>query len=1164
MTISASDIKLLKSDTMSDVPEGGGAMTGSVIVSGVSNAIFDDISSLSRVYGSVSLRKIFLAILSQTTDKYFGSRVIITKLPGDGKIGVNLFNTGDYFDRRPAAQSRVENYRAQGPAYNGFLWGTQYQGSRALTIFQNETAPLPGIGDVLVIVSATAHQYVRIVRMNASVHEFNDGSTTFKRRILDIEISDVLTADFVGIAMTRSDTLVPAAQLYKTVVANAARYYSARPLALAGTSGSLTVKVDSVYSQVVPSSQSEIALVDISAGSNTVPLIDAATGNVSFSTSVAFTANSTFYLGNPCFPGSLSIPVGGATLVDEGGNLKSGSTVIGTVNYAAGLLNFAASAPTYSGAKTVTFRPAAAPVRVADTASIRVTAANRGYVWTLALNPPPKPGALSVSYRALNEWYELRDNTNGGLVGQEAGIGSGSVNYVTGSVTVTTAALPDADSDIIFAWGKAADFFNRSDIVPGKMVIKHQLGDLGFIASTVEIHWENVTAKTATCSALGAISGDATGQLNVATGLIEFSTATLPLGGTVFTFTYVVGEIVTVDAAPTGSGGNVRLFDLEHTNVVPGTLKLSWTSLWEPIYAAGQRSEILGDHDDGQGNLTGPTRNAVIDYAQGKVTFDPSEPRVGKDPAYKKVSTGPNTWTVVFDHWVDAPRTSMIINNLTARFFVGNTQSTHTETLTLSTIEIDLSPGYTETIVPGSVLFGFGGHSYVERSGQLYHSIDRQTGAGTYGGTIDYSSGRCVLTNWVPGSSTAVTLQALLTTMNYQPVSSVVMRAPAAPLKSGVYQIRATPADGGGQMTATAGNDGTFVTADIDGFVEFETGVAKVRFGRMVTAAGHEGEDWFDAAAVIAGQIFKPRFVLAETIFYDTVAYSYLPLSSAILGLDPVRLPADGRVPVYAPGDVVVVLHDRTTTGTYLSGSTTDLGRGRLAKLTVRDAAGQLLDSAKYSANLDTGIIVWGSLVGVSQPLTLVDRIEDEAVVNDVQVTGTLTLSKRLTHNFPLEGTLVSNAVVYGTLYARTSIPFDQQTWTNVWSESLIGSSVVAQYNATQYPIQVDNQSCIQERWAVIFTTASLFNVIGEHVGQIMTGGSISSHTAPVNPNTNLPFFTIPATGWGNGWAAGNVLRFNTVGAHAPTWIIQAIGQGDPTSDDYTFCIEGRGDIDTP
>lgn len=486
------------------------------------------------------------------------------------------------------------------------------------------------------------------------------------------------------------------------------------------------------------------------------------------------------------------------------------------------------------------------------------------------------------------------------------------------------------------------------------------------------------------------------------------------------------------------------------------------------------------------------------------------------------------------------------------------------ETVNLSQLILDLTPGYAENIVEGSVLFSLGGRDYIDRNGQLYYNIDRSTGAGTLGGTIDYSSGLCSLTAWATGAAPTVTLQALVTSMNFNPVEYAVFRAPAAPIKPGLFQVRAVPVDGGGTISGTADSQGLIATNDMLGSVEYQTGVINVRFGKFVTAAGHESEPWFDADAVENGEIFKPRPVLAESIQFNAVAYTYLPLSKDILGLDPVRLPADGRVPVYAPGDVVVVLNDQTTTGTYSNAQQTNLGRTRLAKLTVRDSAGQPLDINRYSANLDTGIITWLDMSGVAQPVKIVDRIEDMAVVTDVQINGLLALSQPLTHAFPQNETLVSNAVIYGTLFARTSIPFDQQTWTNVFSDTLIGSGVGAQYNFVQYPIQVDNASCIQERWAFIFTSASTFNVVGEHVGQILTGQSTGVDCAPVNPNTNAPYFTLLATGWGSGWSAGNVLRFNTFGANVPTWIIEAIAQGPAASTDYNFCLEIRGDIDTP
>lgn len=1175
MTISEGDIKLLASDTMTDADEGGGAMTGNVIVDGQSNNIFDDISTLDRVYGAVHLRKIFGAVDTQNTDKYFGSHMIIAKLPGDSKIGVNLFNSGDWFDRRTAAKSRVENYRAQGAVYNGFLWATQYTASRALAIFQSESAPVPGVGDVLLLKSATASQYVRIVSLDQDLQTFTDANGSYKRRILNIEISDVLTADFVGSEMSRYDTLTPSGKIYQTVVANAARYYSARPLALAADLNDLVVKVDSVYSQVVPASQSEIALVDNTAGGSAVPVLDSANSTVSFSTSVAFSANSALYLGSPCLPGTLSIPVSGGTIVDDAGTLKIGVTTIGTINYPDGTLLFGAASPTYSGAKNVTFRPATAPSRLANTTALPVTAANRGYVWTTNITPPPKPGSTKLMFRALGQWYELNDNAAGGLIGTEAGVGSGTVNYVSGSVSATLAALPDVDSDIIIAWGASADFINRSAITPGPFVFKKTLANTGIDADTLTITWNNGAARTINCNAAGVLSGDGTGTVNTGTGLLEFSPNTLPLGGQTFTIAYSYGTKQTATITGFNTVGNMVTMDIGD-NIIPGSIEIAWVGDWSaspdpdasvqlPISAGSINQR---DVDNGAGALRGG-RSSTVNYTTGEISFDAAVSVDYKEAVEVMLGAairgGSIVTTSTMTEWVTHNTTTAVPASFEVHYRTAAAGSSASESFTPTSAELDLTPDYAETIVQGSVRFSFGARTYVDRLGMLYYNIDPATGAGTYAGTIDYTTGIAAFANWASGQSNSTALISLMTTMNFQPISQASFRIAVAPVKPQSFQIRAVPALGGGLVTATSDANGDFETANIYGYVDYETGVVNAMFGQWVVAAGNEAEPWYDAARIRGdGKIFQPKPVFADTILYNAVGYSYLPLSAAILGLDPVRLPADGRVPVYAPGDVLVVLNDQTTTGTYSSAGTTDLGRVRLAKLTVRDSAGNALAVDKYTANLDTGIITWGSLVGVSQPLTIVDRIEDMAVCTDVQITGQLSLSQPLTHDFPLIGTLVSNAIIYGNLFAHTTIPFDQQTWTNVWSDALIGSSVSAQYNYSQYPIVVDNESAIQERWLIKFSNSTTVDVIGEHVGQILTGASIASAIAPVNPETGFPYFTIPAAGWGSGWASGNLIRFNTYGANAPTWIIQAIGQGPATDTDYTFCLEFRGDIDTP
>lgn len=495
----------------------------------------------------------------------------------------------------------------------------------------------------------------------------------------------------------------------------------------------------------------------------------------------------------------------------------------------------------------------------------------------------------------------------------------------------------------------------------------------------------------------------------------------------------------------------------------------------------------------------------------------------------------------------------------------GNNQQ---KIFTANDLTIDLTPGYQESIVKGSVRFRLGSRTYVDRNGSLYFDISSTTGAGVFGGTISYTSGIANIIDWEPGSASTLSIESLLTEIKNYPVERMDFRIASAPVKTESLQIRVTPEDGGAEMTAVSNADQSITGAGIRGVIDYTTGLVSLNFGEYVVAAGQEGQDWYHADNVDGLNVWKPIPVMADTMTYNATSQTFLPLDPVILGLNPVRLPEDGRVPVYADGDVVVILHDEVTQGTYSNAQEVDLGRGRLSKVTVRDEADQMIDSELYTADLDVGIVTFiGDLTGISQPIKITSRIEDMSLVTDVQITGKLSLNHSLTHTFPANETLVSNALLFGDLYAHTSIPFDQQSWTNVWSDALIASETAAQFNNTQYPIVVDNDSVIEERWFVQFISSTAVNIIGEHVGQVLTGVSITGNIAPTNPNTAAPYFTIPSDGWGSGWSAGNILRFNTYSPKAPTWVIQSVQPSQPedsTDEDYTFCLERRGDIDTP
>lgn len=457
-------------------------------------------------------------------------------------------------------------------------------------------------------------------------------------------------------------------------------------------------------------------------------------------------------------------------------------------------------------------------------------------------------------------------------------------------------------------------------------------------------------------------------------------------------------------------------------------------------------------------------------------------------------------------------------------------------------LTLDLMPLIRGALIPGSLRFKLGSYIYIDREGLLYHSIDPATGSGTPAGTINYQTGKTVITSWSSGAPT-FELQSGLIDPGTPGMSAAFGRAATAPLKSQSFYLSATALDGT-QITGQSDADGKIEAALIHGNVDVEKGVYKVAFG------AYDGDTWVS------------KLVDPSTIRYNTVAYSYLPLAAELIGLDPVRLPQDGKVPIFRKGDFAV-LGNTATAGplTVSNNQVVNCGRVRLSRVRVIGHDGNVINSG-YTADLEAGTVTFTNVSGYSQPVTVEHRIEDMLQISDVQINGQLTFTRPITHTYPI-GSVMSSTLVAGDLHARVSTFFDQATWTGAWSDNLIGSAATGTYNDVLSPLVVTNEGASNERWAVIFTNTTSFNVIGEHVGVIATGNT-STDCAPNNPATGKPYFTIPALGWGSGWAAGNVLRFNTVGALFPVWVIRTIQQGaeSVTSDSFTVLV--RGDVDRP
>ena len=1194
MPIQSGDVKLLKSAVMADVPEGGGAPTGITIADGVSNAIFPDISELDRAGGRVNLRKSFVSVQTDDTNTYFGANVIVAEPPQDARVSVTLFSTEKTFDTREQAQVRIEAYLNKGPEWAGYLFENHIAGQRVIQLFQRVTDTIPNVGQTLVLIEneglgTQKEQYIRATSVSIVERTFTYNSDQdYKANVVTVEISDALRYDFTGSPATRTFTRASnSTKVRDTVVADAGTYVGVVPLTQAAAVGDFTIKGASIYTQLVPSAQTEtpISFVPPYAAAG-LPVPGAVP--VSYTASHAWTTSIKFNLPGGCLPGSLTIATDGITIFDDAGLLKTASGTMGTIDYANGILSL--NSGSMSNAKAITYTPAAQILRAPQSSEIPVTPESRSQSYVGTVNPVPQPGTLSISYMAQGRWYVLSDGGNGSLKGLDASYGAGTFNKNTGAFVVTLGALPDVGSSLILTWNVPTQETQQpqSSLKASQSLALNPPAGTAVQPGSLTVSWEYSGTKTASAATSGVLSGAATGFLSAAQNRLDFAPNVMPSVGTQLTVSYVAGPKQEDSFThPSRNGAGLLPVSATLGAIEPGSLEVEWNTLTDTAvlgaYTLAQLQEMgvqaawrdpnqIG-RDDGSGNVVlNGTSIGTVNYATGEVIFNPDVTVRIPRPNYTSAAiTGTGRWRLNYGglSYVAAP--SLYPNDesgyVKLRYNSAGATNNQTETFQFAP-SFKLVPGVNAQVVTGTVLLTTSGAQPWGDNGQ--GTLREFTPSGwVTRGAINYLSGDVTLTSWTAGVTNAITRASCVTTVGENISSEYVFRTGAAPLRPGSLSIQYARAVGGTQ-NVTAGIDGKIEATGINGSVDYETGLVRVRFGTTVTAAGNESEPWYAADRVgTDGKIFRPEPVAASSVRYSAVAYSYLPLDADLLGIDPVRLPSDGRVPIFRPGGFAVVGHTGKITTSVSNGQTIDCARVRLSRVRVVGHDGAVIHSG-YTADLEAGTVTFTNVTGYSQPVTIEHRIEDMAVVRDVQISGEISFTRALTHEYPLaspgdpaSSSFVSSALVAGDLFARVSLVFDQATWSGAWSDALSGSSATATFNNTQYPIRVTNRGAVTERWIVRFTNSTAFEVIGENVGVIATGNT-STDCAPNNPATGVPYFHLPALGWGNGWATGNVLRFNTIGAQFPVWVVRTIQQGPESVPDDNFTLLIRGDVDTP
>jgi len=1186
--VDETNLKIMKSERLQDTAEGGGRMIGQQVVDGQSNNLFDDVSELDRAYGRVSLRKVFTFVDTPDTDTLYGATLIVDDEPDDARVAVTLFPTSSWSDRRSDAVSRMESYLTSGPMIAAQLYGDHVVGQRAISYCCDASVASPEVGETLVlsIESGTGVgtvQYVRVTRI------LSRRKTTFWDEVkgqnyhLDnvvVEISEPLRSDFPSYGngvIFRSGTPRPPERLptiiRKTVAANASRFFGITKLTEAVSPGSMQCRAASLTTQVVPAAQGEIPIVDaVPWASRGVLLPIPGEWRAAATSGLALTPGQTKTVtaGRALLPGTVSVTVGSVTLIDDGkGILPASGGVSGSINYDTGDVTLTSTALTAS-TLTITGRPAVRALANPFTGAIAIKASNRAATWIKTLMPAPAPGSVAVDYLAGGKWVRLLDNGAGILSGPEGG-GGGQINYATGTVLVTLGALPDVDSEVMFSWSSldiastreaSLVTVKREDVAPGRVTqafavsetngaVSFTLGTVPIQPGSVTIDWEVAGSKTGQVRTLSAYDDGVGGLLRATTSTDDTGTPLSP-GALIGAINYSTGAVTL-----TTRGAGIEYVQRAGSDSSSGTTvsNTSGSSSNARSYSADPIKQWQSYRTDG---IWTETTN---DQRQINTQQQVSE-------SISKNWQSNTSWQIV-------PEVLTLASAVTCRWRGAGAGGAEIKPV----IRLPIY-GAQERVLPNSVVLKIGNFWYYDRGdGALYSAVNPVSGLDTVSGSVDYTSGRVVITQEptggiADGASIAGGFACLRPPFRD---NHIVFRIPGAPLNPGSVQIRVTRLDTSATLVLTPNGSGYVDHAVCKGRVDYQSGVAYLSFYELKALADLSPADlsawWYSASGyVLVNQDApdeptnrrwpKPVEIDAGSLRVSGVAITRLPLSSEVLGIDTVRLPPDGRVPIIAAGDIVVVHHTAVlAVSNPGNGQVIDCGRQRLSRVRLFDGSGSRIATNRYTADLDTGLISLTNVAGLPTPWKIEHRIEDMALVSDVQIDGTITLTRPLSHNFPANESRISSAVIMSDLRADTSIPFAQSTWTGVWANARIGSNPNAQYNSTLYPINVSNAGAITERWLILFNDATTVRIIGEAVGQIATL-SIAQAIAPINPATGAPYFSIAAAGWGSGWSAGNCLRFNTRAAGKPCWIVRTVSQGPAATGPDSFRLEFRGDID--
>ena len=1162
MGLNSTQFNFLKPQRLTDQSDGGGQITSVALPDNISNNLFPGVSNLDAVNGRLSARLLYLSAQSNDVLWYYGAGVYISQPPANPAISALLARAASFGEERAALATRIESYLTQGPISPLTFYGNAVVGQRAVIGYQLLSAALPEVGESYLLSQEKAgypavSQYVRITKVEERIQDFTDATGDFQRRLVTLYLAEPLRYDFAGLdAPIRYTNIYAPTRVRYTTVADAARYYGLLPLAAPANAETSVITVHRVMEQLVPSTQAEKAQADQPAQALPQQMFPCGPARIL----AANVTGTVIYLGSGVMPGTVAV-TGTQTYTDtSAGFLTASGGAVAEMDYAAGCIVFPSA-----GTWTVTAQPAAPLIGPAHTLGLPINVSTRALVYVTTLAPIPAPGTLVVDYLAFGKWYRLTDNGKGQLVGASSAHGSGTLNYATGTVQLSLQALPDLNSLILFAWATGIHALRRDGEVSAPVPALQVTLDYPAEPGSLSLSWPSGgVTKTATVASNGVISGQATGQALHETGMVNLTPLPSAFPDTAGLFSVSYQRKLRYSGSFVAVAPSARTFVMTLPGAVlplaGGSLTLSVTLGFSYYSAYPLITESFVVTDDGAGGLVGEIVDigSSVNSTTGEVVLVVKNIVRGVYLSYFSAGSYANVPCTVFS----APATF----GWTARK-ASDAPAAQTETHPVPDLRIDLTPDHADAVLPASLRFLLGSAVHVERAGTIYRNPSPLTDSGVPVGTLNHATGIATLYDWTGLTSTTVAIQALATVRRPWYAHRLVGRVVGAPVRPGSFQLRGLDA-AGIALTATAATDGRLLAAGIDGEIDWQTGIYTVTFCDWMAVGSLTAEQlaapWYNPALIVAGEYPVPRDVLPTSLVYNAVVYTYAPVDSTLIGIDTARLPNDGRVQVIKPGDTAVLHHTGifTLPNPLSAGQIINLPRGDLSQVVLLDTAGTQVATTKYSANLTAGVVTMANPLDLSaylQPLAAHHTLREMARISDVEISGHIQLARALTKTFPAEGYL-STLLTAGDRYARYANLRIIASWQGNFAND--GALAVADYNDVDYPLVVTNEGCIEEDWAVVFETPTTVKIIGARVGQIASGMSITAPIAPVSALTGIPYFHIPAGGWGSGYVYGNALRVLTIAASFPHWHIRCTQPHDWTGAGDVYAFQSIGEVD--